>query len=70
MASRTMRRIDKALKTMGLHELAELYCRAHDREREAGERIPRLFYRVMRKHIALTVQTKLRDEARDDDQGV
>ncbi len=65
MARSMMGKIDRALRTMDLHELAELYCRAHDREREATEGIPRLFYRVIRRHIALAVSTKLESEGHD-----
>src|SRR5580765_770606 len=68
MAGILMDRIDRALKTMDLHDLAELYCRSHDREREADEPIPRIFYRIMRRHIALAVQTKLEREEYDGGQ--
>lgn len=61
MARGTMDRIDRSLRTMDLHELARLYCRAHNRERESTERIPRLFYRVIRRHIADAVRGKLAD---------
>lgn len=65
MARSTMDRIDGALRTMELHELAELYCLALEKENGATERIPHLFYRVIRKHIALTVRLRL--ESEDDD---
>jgi hypothetical protein len=61
MADDLMGKIDRGLRSMDLYDLADLYCRAHDREREAVEAIPRMFYRIIRRHIALAVSTKLEE---------
>lgn len=66
MASMLMIKIDRALMTMELHDLAELYCRAHDHERGAVDTLARVFYGVLRRHIALAVQTKLESEESDE----
>lgn len=70
MANPTMDRIDEGLMTMGLDDLAELYCRTLEKAKDADGDIARLFCRIMRRHIALTVLRKLEEEANDENQAV
>lgn len=66
MANPLMDRIDRGLRRLDLHELAELYSRAHDKERDADEPLPRLFFKILRRHISLTVSEKLAKGGDDD----